>query len=515
MRAAGLGNDARIPWGGSNMTRLPDGARRRTARWLSGLTRGSGAADVRTKAFNRAALTYVFGVGAQSLVVFLVTPIATRVLVPVEYGVLATAIAVGQFLTLIFGIGLQAGITRGYFAADIADTGASKLVTLATFVSFAMALTVALAAPVWSPSVMPRSGYQLTLLIIWQSGCSSAALAVAALARARRRATTFVAISLTAVLGGQSLGLLFAVIGPASAERYASGLALGATLAVVVGLLCEKPRIALPSQRLLRWAFSLSLPTALHAVGMQLLSVGDRVVIDRLLGPAEVATYHVAYLIGSSGIVLITSLNNAWAPEIYAKSEDDRWPYLAASTRKLEVLAVALVGIPALSSPVALRVLAPSAYRADELHLVVAVVSISAFFMVEYFAGVHILFQTLSNRWLAVVSPAAAVGNVALNVVLVDRIGLIGAAIATSVSYFFQAVCIRIVATRLAKVDWYYRHTARTAAGVLAVSTASALMPAEGTAWLSVRLLMCLAIAMLLLFLARLGGLRAYAGLPH
>ena len=122
------------------------------------------------------------------------------------------------------------------------------------------------------------------------------------------------------------------------------------------------------------------MPIALGNLSYFVLNAGDRIVVQRLLGPDEVARYQIAYVVGSAVILLLTFTNQAWAPHFAALRDAVARRQLAMHSRDelYKMLAPVLLAVT-LVSPVALPILAPASYRVQELSVVVFIVALTAF----------------------------------------------------------------------------------------------------------------------------------------
>ncbi|WFR66462.1 polysaccharide biosynthesis C-terminal domain-containing protein [Curtobacterium flaccumfaciens] len=172
-----------------------------------------------------------------------------------------------------------------------------------------------------------------------------------------------------------------------------------------------------------------------------MLNAGDRLVVQRLLGPDEVARYQIAYVVGSAVILLLTFTNQAWAPHFAALRDAVARRSLAMHARdELYLLLAPVLLAVTLVSPLALPVLAPASYRVDELTVVVFVVALTAFPVVASGATGRLLFVARRGVAVGVIAAVAGAVNIAANIVLVPLTGIVGAGIATVVAYAVLAV---------------------------------------------------------------------------
>lgn len=112
----------------------------------------------------------------------------------------------------------------------------------------------------------------------------------------------------------------------------------------------------------LKYALPLAIPLVVATFGSQVLLLGCRIVTQHSCGPDEVAFLSLATTVAQIALILINTLNNAWAPWLYdCLSENE--PKRAVRTFKLYIWGIsALVIIVMLAGPELIRILGGSGY---------------------------------------------------------------------------------------------------------------------------------------------------------
>lgn len=418
----------------------------------------------------------------------LVLPAITRLLTPGAYGHLATALVTLQILTYVAALGLPYAITLEYFDKRRGALAVQRLLATGAVASLAVTFLVDLFGPVWSSGLLSGVEYDLPLrLAVWAAAPTAVMLATQALLRSQNRTKAFVSVTVLGTVGAQLCGLALVVFVERSVSWYLTGMLVGLSAAAASGLAyCGVARLRLCSLDGLLSGVRLGIPTIPHAMAIYVVSAGDRIIVQRELGLEAVARYQVAYLIGALGLTLVSALNNAWAPLVYGAPNERRWSVLAETSAAVYRLAGIVVAGIAIGGPLALAVMAPGSYRSADTTTVTGVVSLSTIVYVAYFANAHVIFHSRRARSLAWATPLSAALNIGMNLVLIPRFGLIGAAYATVACYGTQALLASRIRRRITGVQWV--SGAATRAGALAVAAvlASALVPADGT-WLVLR----------------------------
>ena len=227
-------------------------------------------------------------------------------------------------------------------------------------------------------------------------------------------------------------------------------------------------------------AFSLPLvPAALAGWG---LNLADRYVLNAFRGLDELGVYSVGY---TGGLVInalaVAPFTLAWGAAYWEIARSDDAP---AAFRR--VLTLFTIGASA-------GALALSALGTDAIRLLLTpgfddaryIVPFSAFGMVLY--GVYQVVATGLNltshtRLLPLTMGAAAITNVALNLLLVPGLGMYGAGIATIAGYLVLAIVTAAVSQRHYPVAWDVPRVVGTLALASGLGTASLLGP-DSTLW--------------------------------
>lgn len=393
---------------------------------------------------------YVFAAAAQMAGSTLVSPVLAHVLAdPAEYGALASAIALHQLLVALAVVGLDQA-TVLIRARDGHDRGAGPVALAAMAVALVVSAALASTARWWAPSLgfaVPSS--LLTAAIVWTVP-AVAIMVLLALLLGADRLRAYAIVSLVAALGGQALGIVLLVVHGPTAASYAWGVVAADVAAALAGLVLTRSAwFRVPSPAAVRAGFALGLPLLIGSLSTFVLNAGDRIVIQRMAGAAEVGRYQVAYTLGSVVIVLIGMLGTAWLPRFAEVADEGARRLLIGGSRDdlYRLLAPTVLGV-ALATPVALRILAPASFDRPGLLVVVVLVLSAAHPVAASGASARVLLTAGRVRPMAVATVVAAVVNIGLNVLLVPLIGIAGAAASTAAALALQALMQRNAVAR-------------------------------------------------------------------
>ena len=142
------------------------------------------------------------------------------------------------------------------------------------------------------------------------------------------------------------------------------------------------------------------------------------------------------------------AINTAWAPIYYdlADTAEGRAKLPRLTTVYASVVTALAIGYT-LVAPDLLLVLANRRFHAAVA--VVPVVAAGYYFFALYMVVSTPIFHRKKTGWAPVISGAAALINVGVNLVLIPRYGMFGAAWATLIAYAFMFLIARVISERL------------------------------------------------------------------
>ena len=188
----------------------------------------------------------------------------------------------------------------------------------------------------------------------------------------------------------------------------------------------------------LRTAVAFSLPLMAAEISWVVLDSGDRFFIQHYMGAQALGFYAAAYgiaiylqdvLMAPLQMALFPICMKVWNTEGKKATQD----FLARSLDQFVLVAVAVVCVAIVTSRDVIVLLASRKFQEAHTLLPFLVVGLVLSAVTIYFRPGLMIHKRASK--IAVATFYASVLNIALNIVLLPRIGLVGAAIATMVSY--------------------------------------------------------------------------------
>lgn len=404
--------------------------------------------------FWRGVWGYLPANAVQGIVGFLSIMVFTRLLSPEEFGRYALGFSVMTLAHTVCFTWLEAAMARFWAAQPDEAAQAEHLATLyRSFGLLAAVFVPACAVGLW---LWPA---EMGLKFAVAAGLSAIlARSLVRMVQERRRGAGEVsgaaALDMGQSAGGFAFGAVFAALGLGGAAPLL-GLSAAALALMPLVLPREFGRArggALDAGRVRTYA-AFGFPVAAAMILALLLASMDRFLIAAFLDEASVGAYHAAYSLSNRTLdVIFLWLGAAGGPALVMALERDGEAGLRAAAREqastmLLVALPAAAGLALVARPLA-EVMVGEGLR-DAAAAVTPWIALAALF-----SGLttHYLLQAFTlgkrTRLLLLASCVPVAANLALNLVLIPRFGLAGAAWATATTYGAAALAYWLLGRR-------------------------------------------------------------------
>lgn len=421
-------------------------------------------------------MLYVVIWSMQLVISTLISPVLAHLVSVTSFGALAATIALFQLMIVlaVFGLDQALEIQR---IEDTDGERARGLLASGMILAFLVTGAAAATSPLWGSALGFGSRSDLLLIALLWTAPGAVVLLCLSVLQAEDRLRRFATVSLISTVGSQVVGVALLLAFDRSVVAYAFGGVIGQFTAMALGLAWTRPRWRrMLDLAVLRRALALGIPLVMASLSQFVITAGDRFIIQRVYGPAQVARYQVAFTVGNVMVLLLIFTNRAWLPRL--KNVVDparRWAVIKESRDGIYwLLGWALLGLTLGAAPL-LRIFAPATYDPSPLVLVVFLIGLCGMPVAAEGATSRMLITVRSSRPLAWSSLAAVVTKVLATFLLIGWLGLPGVAVATLAAVSVQAVWLRVAVVRhhgsarssLASLAFLALTTAASAAVVL------------------------------------------------
>ena len=186
------------------------------------------------------------------------------------------------------------------------------------------------------------------------------------------------------------------------------------------------------------WKFciALAIPAVFYNLSDLILGQSDKVMLQQMLGEAQLGRYGAALNFGGIMFTIFVALNNSWCPFFFDDLKQGRQDGVQQKAANfLELFTVLSVGFILLSREV-YRVYVDTRFWESTMLIPVFVASYYLNFLCTF--PVNFEYYHKKTKVVAVVTITSSLVNIGLNYVLIQKMGMAGAAVATMLSHCLQ-----------------------------------------------------------------------------
>ena len=412
------------------------------------------------KVFGETIIYGFTGVVSTLASVFLV-PIYTRILTPSDYGVSALLSTSFSIIAVIANMGMSSAIFWAYFKAGEKERKSviGTAFIFQTVFPFLIAITALMLSGFISRSLFGNESYTNLVAIASATLFFNVSVAVSlAMLRARGEPTRYVSVNLIGLFVTIATSLVLVVGFRTGLVGMFAGNLIGALAMYLSGLAIVLPRLTLIFSKFwIREMLSFGAPMMPAGLAMWALNSSDRYFLNAFASTADVGIYNVGYKIGTLVVLVTGALQLAYPRFMF--SIYHKYPNPKEYFKKINTYFYLLIFTCALALSIFSKE-AITILTGDAFHSAYSIVPLIAFSYVFY--GLFNNFGTgvlvTSKTYLSTFAVLIAGGtNLALNYVLVSKFGMIGAALATFLSFFVLAAAELFFSQRVYPIRFEFK----------------------------------------------------------
>jgi O-antigen/teichoic acid export membrane protein len=382
-------------------------------------------------------------------------PIFTRVFSVAEYGTMSLVLQIAGLGAVASKMGLQNSVQRFYeeYVKGSGENGVkrfdSTMVMGVVCVAAAVTLLFVVGLAGMPESVISRRLQSLLLLtssLIFLRGLQSILLGFYRAER-RTKAFNFVEVGMRAATVAVTVGLIFLWDRSVEACLIGTVVVEAATAVLCVGALIHDGKLSFRDVdwSLFRMSLVFAVPLAATEFAGVMLHSGDRILVQYFVGAEGVGYYSAAFTIASylteslmysANFALVPLYMHVWV----SQGKEQTQAFLSEAMNGFAMLAFVLLAGTAAVSHDAIVFLGSAKLAAAAPLLPLLMLGLMVYaFHIFFNAGLLLCKKTFELARTVAISAAV---NIALNIVLLPRIGIMGAAIAILLSYIVMLVLL-------------------------------------------------------------------------
>lgn len=202
-----------------------------------------------------------------------------------------------------------------------------------------------------------------------------------------------------------------------------------------------------------KYGLRLSAPLVLHTISLNILSQSDRVFIQAIHGEAATAIYSLAYNYGLALSVVTNAIADGWLPWFHDNYFNGEFETIRKNTKRIVVLGC-YVGLACIAlAPEAIKILGGKGYEEGVGCVLPIVLGIVCQYIYTHYVNIELHLKR--TKYVSMGTVVAALINVGLNSYYIPRYGFVAAAYTTLVSYFLLMIAHFFITRILLKVKLY------------------------------------------------------------
>jgi len=382
----------------------------------------------------------------------------TRYLTPNDYGIVATFSVLLAVITVFVGLNLQGAINVNFFKLNKEELkkyiGNAVFILLNSFIlvyiiSYILKSSLSIFTKFpekWIPSIAIIALFQFfyTLNIsLW---------------KVEQKPLPYSLFQISRTILNVSLSVVFVVLLCWGWQGRILGIIITSVIFGLLSIVIIYKREYIKfsfNKKYIKDALFFGIPLIPHALGGWIITSIDRIFINSMVGVAATGLYSVGYSVGMIIGLLAQSFHLAWSPFLFEKLKENNY-----STKVKIVKFTYLYNIGIILLALCLSFIAPyflkffvskNFYFAYKYVLWIA---LGYAFQGMYLMVVIYIFYIKKTYILAWVTFASAGMNIVLNYFFIKANGAIGAAQATTITFFVKFIIVWILSAKVYKMPW-------------------------------------------------------------
>ncbi|WP_318439211.1 lipopolysaccharide biosynthesis protein [Photobacterium leiognathi] len=406
---------------------------------------------------------YLFSNVINAAIPFLLMPVLTRYLSVDEYGKVALFQSLLLALGSVIGFNAVGAVVRKNYDQGITLSEIKEYRTNSIYVLIFSIIIIYIISNISMPMVvtyLSMSSYWVYSGIIISSFSFFVSILLSHF-QVEHKANKYGFLQISRSLLNMLLTLFFVIVFMKGAQGRVDALLFSSFVFFIIAVffIIKENLIGIT---LLNWEyikdiFKYGVPLIPHTIGLFLITSVDRFLINDKLGLRDAGLYMVAVQISLAMVVIFDAINKAYMPWLFEKLKKDKAEEKIKIVKNTYIYFFSILLCCTLSffiGPFIINIIAGSKYS-DSASL------IGWLCLGQGFGGMYLIitsyiFYAKKTYYLSVITIFTGFLNVIFIIFFIDYFGLVGAAIAFSLSKFIQFLLTWILSMKVIKMPWLY-----------------------------------------------------------
>ncbi|MCK4445455.1 MAG: flippase [Candidatus Marinimicrobia bacterium] len=389
---------------------------------------------------------------------FFLLPIMTRYLSPTDYGIVAIFNVLLAVMVVFVGLNMHGVVNVNFFKLNKDEL--KEYIGNVFSILFSSFILVFILVYILKSyfSFLPKFPENLIPYIVVVALFQSIFAITLGLWQVEQQSLPYGLFQISRTILNTSLSIIFVVLLCWGWQGRILGIIITSVIFGLLGIFVIYKREYIKfifNKKYIKDALFFGIPLIPHALGGWIMTGIDRIFINSMIGVDATGIYTVGYQVGMIIGLLAHSFNLAWSPVLFEKLKENNY-----STKVKIVKFTYLYNVCIILAALALSFIAPyflkffvskNFYFAYKYVLWIA---LGYAFQGMYFMVVNYIFYVKKTYILAWVTFSSAGINIVLNYFFIKANGAIGAAQATTITFFISFILTWILSGRVYKMPW-------------------------------------------------------------
>ena len=404
-------------------------------------------------------LIYTFLSVINKAIPFFLLPIMTRYLTPTDYGIVATYSVILSAIAVFVGLNMHGAVNVNFFKLnkeELREYIGNVIIILFTSFILVFIITYFFKTPISIFIKIPKNWIPIMVIVALFTSISTVNIG---LWQVEQKPLPYSLFQISRTILSISLSLIFIVLVGWGWQGRLCGVII---TSVVFGLISifiiyKRKYINITfNNNYIKDALFFGIPLIPASLGGWIITGIDRIFINSMVGVAATGIYTVGYQVGMIIGLLAESFNLAWSPFLFEKLKENNYSTkvkIVKFTYLYYICIIILALCLSFIAPYFLKIFVGKNFHSAYKYVLWIALGY-AFNGMRYMIVNYIYYvkKTYISAWV----PFFCAGiNMILNYILIKANGAIGAAQATTITFFIYFIAQWIISARVYKMPWF------------------------------------------------------------
>jgi len=404
----------------------------------------------------KSAGTYFFGNAFIYAVPLLLLPILTNVLSPSDYGVVGTFNAIYQVVNIFVSMGAIGAVIRAYMDKDSINFSSyvfnAMLLNLVLFVTILIPIYFVYSLGILN---LPKIAIYLLPLVVMLATLKAYKHKLWNIQMEAMKYSLFNAFF---TLFSLLFSVLFVLTVFPDWRGRIYGIVIAETIFCIISLYYLNREEGLSfkiNKNYIYNVFKYGAPLIPHSLGLMLISVSDKLLLNSFSGLSSVGIYTVAVAISSALMIIVIPIDSTINPYIFniykEKTRSGEKKYIVGFVLYFIIVSLAAL-VLYLIAPKLIQIFIGKEFNSAGNYIGILLIGQVAYAMYRYVA--RIIFFSKDTYLVSIATLSSGIIGFLCQYILIKRFGIIGAALGTTIAFILSFLLAWYFSNKVYPMQW-------------------------------------------------------------